>query len=150
MHDCPYLTALHSIMFVIDRVPFFGIFHTIACVNKYNDGYCLLHAGNCWRQSYATKLINNCRKTCVCSCCPTTPGTTPANATTTPTTTTTKVTSSKVSTTPQTTTERTGDGRTTVIPLSTQKESAGKGHLCPGLQIIRCMTNFYIQHEMSH
>ena len=57
-----------------------------ACTNIYNDQYCQLHLGNCWRQATAANLVKNCRKTCVCKCCSSVPPV-PTNATHSKTTT---------------------------------------------------------------
>ena len=67
----------------------------IACVNIYNDPYCEMQLGNCWRQATARDLVKNCRKTCVCKCCPATPVTLPTTATLSNTTTATSVSSTR-------------------------------------------------------
>lgn len=51
-----------------------------ACVNIYNDQYCKSNVGNCWTSSIAADLVKNCRKTCVCKCCPSSPTTVPTTA----------------------------------------------------------------------
>ena len=69
-----------------------------ACINIYNDQYCQMHLGNCWRPATAANLVKNCRKTCVCKCCSSSPVPLPTTATLSKTT-----TAKKVSTTRQTT-----------------------------------------------
>ena len=109
----------------------------IACVNIYNDAYCHLHIRNCWVQSYAPKLIKNCRKTCLCGCCSAIPATTSPSATittvttttaTTTTTTTTTDTSTKLGTFPQTTTYRTVHRRTTDVTAMTSLGTHSPSH----------------------
>ena len=95
------------------NAPIFG-YSSIACMNVYKDQYCNCYSGSCWDSNYATTMVNNCRKTCVCSCCPTT--------------TTTTVTSTTISTALQITTEGTGEETTTALTsLSTQTTSEIKG-----------------------
>ena len=55
-------------------------FHILACVNIYNDQYCKSNVGNCWTLSIGADLVKNCRKTCVCKCCPLSPTTVPTTA----------------------------------------------------------------------
>lgn len=69
-----------------------------ACTNIYNDQYCQMHLGNCWRPATAANLVKNCRKTCVCKCCSSSPVPLPTTATLSNMT-----TAKKVSTTRQTT-----------------------------------------------
>ena len=57
-----------------------------------------MHLGNCWRPATAANLVKNCRKTCVCKCCSSSPVPLPTTATLSKTT-----TAKKVSTTCQTT-----------------------------------------------
>ncbi|XP_020631612.1 uncharacterized protein LOC110068563 [Orbicella faveolata] len=52
-----------------------------ACVNIYNDQYCQMQLGNCWRPATAADLVKNCRKTCVCKCCSSPPVPLPTTAT---------------------------------------------------------------------
>ena len=123
----------------------------IACVNIYNDAYCHLHIRNCWVQSYAPKLIKNCRKTCLCGCCSAIPATTSPSATittvttTATTTTTTTDTSTKLGTFPQTTTYRTVHRRTTDVTamtsLGTHSPSHSGGNLFELMKFIRFCTN---------
>ncbi|KAL9959607.1 hypothetical protein ACROYT_G032942 [Oculina patagonica] len=100
---------------------------TAACVNIYNDQYCEMHFGNCWRQSTAPDLVKNCYKTCVCKCCPLTPVTLPTTATFSNTT-----TAINASTAHQTTaatilysTTSTGKGKTTTLRPQTTNTSSG-------------------------
>ena len=121
----------------------------IACVNIYNDAYCHLHIRNCWVQSYAPKLIKNCRKTCLCGCCSAIPATTSPKATittatttaTTTTTTTTTDTSTQLRTLSQTTTHRTVHRRTTDVTamtsLGTHSPSHSGGNLFDFMKFIR-------------
>ena len=121
-----------------------------ACVNIYNDAYCHLHIRNCWVQSYAPKLIKNCRKTCLCGCCSAIPATTSPSATittvttTATTTTTTTDTSTKLGTFPQTT-YRTVHRRTTDVTamtsLGTHSPSHSGGNLFELMKFIRFCTN---------
>ena len=120
----------------------------IACVNIYNDAYCHLHIRNCWVQSYAPKLIKNCRKTCLCGCCSAIPATTSSSATITMVTTTTTTTtdkSTKLGTFPQTTTHRTIHKRTTDVTamtsLGTHSPSQSIGNLFELMKFIRFCTN---------
>ena len=121
----------------------------IACVNIYNDAYCHLHIRNCWVQSYAPKLIKNCRKTCLCGCCSAIPATTSPKATITtatitpppPTTTTTTDMSTKLRTLPQITTYRTVHWRitdvTAMTSLGTHSPSHSGGNLFELMKFIR-------------
>ena len=113
----------------------------IACVNIYNDAYCHLHIRNCWVQSYAPKLIKNCRKTCLCGCCSAIPATTSPKATITTATTTTTDTSTKLRTLPQTTTYKTVHRRTTDVTamtsLGTHSSSHSGGNLFELMNFIR-------------
>ena len=113
----------------------------IACVNIYNDAYCHLHIRNCWVQSYAPKLIKNCRKTCLCGCCSAIPATTSPKATITTATTTTTDTSTKLRTLPQTTTYKTVHRRTTDVTamtsLGTHSSSHSGGNLFELMKFIR-------------
>ena len=113
----------------------------IACVNIYNDAYCHLHIRNCWVQSYAPKLIKNCRKTCLCGCCSAIPATTSPKATITTATTTTTDTSTKLRTLPQTTTYKTVHRRTTDVTamtsLGTHSSSYSGGNLFELMNFIR-------------
>ena len=113
----------------------------IACVNIYNDAYCHLHIRNCWVQSYAPKLIKNCRKTCLCGCCSAIPATTSPKATITTATTTTTDTSTKLRTLPQTTTYKTVHRRktdvTAMTSLGTHSSSHSGGNLFELMKFIR-------------
>ena len=70
-----------------------------ACINIYNDQYCQLHLGNCWRQATAPDLVKNCRKTCVCKCCSSPPVPLPTTATLSKTTTAKNVSTDRKTTT---------------------------------------------------
>ena len=147
MYAQSFLEKLYSR--IRSKIPFFCIvirpsFNTeytlfTACVNIYNDQYCELHLGNCWRQSTAPKLVKNCRKTCVCKCCQSTPVTLPTTPALFNTTTVTNASTARQTTaaTISYSTTITGEERTTTMRPQTTHTSSGtegifKDFLCSG------------------
>lgn len=57
-----------------------------------------MHLGNCWRPATAADLVKNCRKTCVCKCCSSSPVPLPTTVTLSKTTTAEKVSTTRLTT----------------------------------------------------
>ena len=95
-----------------------------ACINIYNDQYCQMHLGNCWRQATAADLVKNCRKTCVCKCCSSPPVPLPTTVTLSKTTTARNVsTASETTTARQTTSARKTTAATIFYSTTTARQT---------------------------